>query len=319
MLLTTKALVVVLLLIATGCAATPELTVMEPELTFDELMAEEVAFEATPGFLIHARKRIEAAESMRFEVLTAMNSPLMSLGSEVTPFMTGASVGNRSRWNIDMSAMIGPLAGGLDRNALRMSIITDGPEVYLNAPFFAEIASVTPELAGDPLFATLSNGWGRIDGQEFYGSDLMEQYSAGTDATQLLAVLEATGSTIEGAPIEVRGVPTRAIHANVTWLDLFELSGQDFGSLFDDEAVEVLRSATTDIGVYIDEDALIRRIEYTMDLAVLEQLDPSMAGLDLTIWQRVDYFDFGAAVDIQTPPAVDVTDDFERLLDLVDS
>lgn len=309
-------LLTVLLVVATGCAATPELTVAEPVLTFDEIMAEDLAFEATPQFLSRARLRIEAVESMRFEVLTAMDSSFMSLGSEVKPMMTGEVAGTRARWNIDLSSMMGPLGdGGLNSNNLRMSMIADGTDIYMNAPFFAELGALVPDLANDPLVTTLNTGWGRIDASEFYDSGLMDQYSAGTDATALLAVLEATGATIEGSPTEVRGVPTRVIHANVTWLDLFNLSGQDIGSLVDNDDLDFLRDATTDIGVYVDDDALIRRIEYTMDLGLLADLDPSMAGMDLTIWQRVDYFDFGEPVNITLPPAVDVTNDFERLLD----
>lgn len=308
-----------LLLVATSCAATPELTVFEPAMSFDEMLAEELAFEASPQFLSRARMRIAAVESMRFEVLTSMDSSFMTLGSEVNPMMTGEVSGNRARWNIDMSSMMGPLGGGLNSNNLRMSMIADGADVYMNAPFFAELATVAPELGSDPLIATLNTGWGRIDASEFFDVNLMDQYSAGTDATQLLAVLEATGATIEGSPVEVRGVPTRVIHANVTWLDLFAASGQDLGSIFDDDASEFLSEATTDIAVHLDDDALIRRIEYTMDLGLLAEVDSSMAGLDLTIWQRVDYYDFGAPVNIEIPPAVDVTDDFERLLDFANN
>lgn len=309
-------LLTALVLVATGCAATPDLVVAERPVSFDELMAEDVAFEATPQFLSRARKRIEAVESMRFEVLTAVDSSFISMGSQEQPMMTGEVTGSRSRWDIDLSSMMGPIAGsGLNSKNLRMSVITDGSDVYMNAPFFAELGALVPELNGDPLIATLNNGWGRIDSRKFFDSGLMDQYSAGTDATALLGVLEATGATIEGSPTEVRGVETRVIHANVTWLDLFNLSGQDVGSLFADEDLDRLSGITTDIAVYVDDDALIRRIEYTMDLGALAELDPSMSAIELEIWQRVDYFDFGAPIDIVVPPAVDVTDDFERLLE----
>ena len=64
--------------------------------------------------------------------------------------------------------------------------------------------------------------------------------------------------------------------------------------------LEQLGSDSVPVVVFVDDDGLLRRM--TMDFAM------KVEGEQMSMSMRIDYFDFGADVDVQAPPARDVTD-----------
>lgn len=317
--------VAVCALFASACAATPTVTATRA-LTAEEIAAAEEAarnFEATPAYLARVGGRVQEAQSMRFEVFTAIESSIFDTGSRTSPVMTGERSGFFSRVQIDMGALMGPMLamGGISRSALTMTMVTDGQALYLNAPIFAELVRVEG-IGNEPEFAwvrELAAGWGRVDGDAFGRSDILSDLgmSGGAGATEMLALLDEVGDVLDGGTGEVRGVPVRIAHAQVTVADILRQSGQDLGDAgFGDRELDILRGVTANVAVHVDEDGMARRLEYTLDFDALLADQPEAQNLNLSMWQRVDYFDYGERVDVVVPTVwTDVTDDLEDLLD----
>lgn len=314
-----------LALLSSACAATPTVTATRPVTAAEIAAADEAArnFEPTSAYLARIGGRVERAESMRFEVFTAVDSTLWDTGSRTDPVMSGERSGADSRVQLDMGALMGPVValGGLNRSALTMTMVTDAEALYLNAPVLAELANIEG-IGNEPEFAwvrDLAAGWGRIEGNAFDRSDIMSDLgmSGGAGATEMLALLGSVGAVLDGGAGEVRGVAVRIAHAEVTVADILAQSGADLDDAgFGQSDIDVLRDVSANVAVSVDEDGMIRRLEYTLDFSALVADNPQGRDFDLTMWQRVDYFDFGAPIDILVPTVwTDITDDLEGLLD----
>lgn len=263
---------------------------------------------------------------MRFEVFTSVDTSVFDMGSRTVPVMTGEQVGNRSRIFLDLSGLMGPLAanGGFDRNAMTMTMVTDGDVLYLNAPFLAEMTDLAG-VSSDPDFAWVRElilGWGRLDVGELGGSDVMNDLgvTTGADATDILALLESAGEVLDGGRDDVRGVGVNVVYTNVSIVDVLRASGQDLGDLGVSRSQRgMVEDLNANVAVSVDDEGMVRRVEYTIDFASLLGSDPQAQNMDLTMWQRVDFFDFGTDIDVAVPvTSIDITNDFEDLLDELD-
>ena len=283
-----------------------------------------VAFAATPSFLAYAAEQVEAADSYRFEMFQDIDGGLLSMGSRNTPLMVGATSGNTARIDMDLGSMMGGMAMlGLGNDAdMTMNIIVDSEAMYLNAPFFASIMQLDPNAsAAMPWLDTVASGWGRIDIATLGGDDavgaLGDSFGMGaSDATELLSVLDSVGEVLDGGSSEVRGVPTRVAYATVAFQDLMQASGSsadDFGLPAD--ALDNMLPISVE--VHLDEATRVRRLEYAIDLGSMLSAEESMRGMDMNMWQRIDFTDFGEAVDIVVPVgAPDITAEFAELAEL---
>lgn len=314
---------VCLAVLTTACAASPTVTVTR-EPSAAELAAQAEAdrtFAATPAYLARVKERSSEVDTVRFEVFTHMESPIFDMGSRTSPVITGEQSGERSRIAMDMGELLGPAAavGGFDVNAMTMTTIIDGRVTYLNAPFFAEMMSVGGISSSDyPWVQDLTIGWGRIDASS-NGSSLLSDMgmNAGAGSSEMLELLDRVGNVLDGGADEVRGVPVQVAFAEVSVVDVLEQSGQSMSEMgIRGREAEALEQLSANIAVYIDDEGMVRRLEYNMNLAGITAVDPQAAELDLTMWQRVDFFDHGAQVDIVIPVSwVDITDGFEDLVD----
>lgn len=282
-----------------------------------------VAFAATPTFLAYAAEQVEAADSYRFEMFQEIDGGLLDMGSRNTPLIAGATSGTTARIDMDLGTMMGGMAMlGLGAEGdLTMNMIVDGETMYLNAPFFATFAELDPSMsAALPWLDTVASGWGSIDLAVLGGDDavdaLGDSFGMGAgDATELLSVLSSVGEVLDGGSSEVRGVPTRVAYATVAIQDLMAASGSTADDLglpagAFDQALPI------SVEVHVDDANRVRRLEYFMDLGTLLSAEESMRGMDMSMWQRIDFIDFGEDVDIAVPVGVpDITNDFAQLLE----
>ena len=283
-----------------------------------------VAFAATPSFLAYAADQVEASSSYRFEMFQEFDGGLLSMGSETTPLMTGVISGDTAQMGMDLGSMFGGLPmPGIDANAdMAMNIIVDGETMYLNAPFFASIMQMDPNASlGMPWLDTVASGWGSIDVARLGGDDavgtLGESFGMGTaDASALLDMLESAGDVLDGGTSEVRGVPTNVVYASVSLTDLVAAGGSSMADLdLPTDALDGMPPIS--IEVHIDDANLVRRMEYRMDLSSMMSAEESMRGMDMGMWQRIDFFAFGEVADIAIPVgAPDITDEFAELAEL---
>ena len=176
-----------------------------------------------------------------------------------------------------------------------------GTKLYLRLP---------QELAGPAL----------PGGKPWAGFDLgksLEQAGLGSldftqqqDPAQTLQYLRAASTGVEEAgSATVRGAETtryvgrldfqKALDAGVDKLELpaAEREKARKGMKW---MLDQMGSKTVPFEVFVDEDGLLRRMNMDMSMKI--------AGEQITMAMRMDYFDFGVDVDVEAPPAADVSD-----------
>lgn len=290
-----------LVLLSTGCAATAShTTTWQPSADeLAELAAADSAFEASPGYLARVSSRADLVDTARFELFMTFDASVFTAGSRTEPLMSGAISGGNTRTYIDLGLMSGPFTA-LNDGTMNMTMVTTDQHAYLNAPFLATVAGFTGLAETDLAWTKdLATGWGRLDlGDESFAT-LGDLGLSAFDGDSLVELLENTGNVIDGGSSEVRGVPVRVAHAEVSVLDLLETAVQDVG--LSDSDRDALSQSRANIAVSIDDEGMVRRIEYTIDFAALIEQEPELAGFELKIWQRLDYYDYGEPVDVYVP------------------
>jgi hypothetical protein len=133
------------------------------------------------------------------------------------------------------------------------------------------------------------------------GVDLSQLSGQQNDPTQVLAFLKGAADDVEAVGTEnVRGTETTHYRATVDLRKAIE--GAD--GITDPETferfLEQIDDETVDVDVWIDDDGRARRMEYGMAMQL-----PQGA---VEIESAMDWFDFGTEVDVEPPPADQVTD-----------
>lgn len=139
-----------------------------------------------------------------------------------------------------------------------------------------------------------------------------------TDPTQFLEYLRGAGGAEVVGPEQVRGVATTHYRATVDLEDAIRSAPENqrdalrqamasFGTGTDLDAFEF------PVEVWIDDEGLPRRTRMAFDLGGVGHGGEIPAGANMSF--TMETFDFGTAVDIQPPPADQVTD-MSNLIDL---
>lgn len=166
-----------------------------------------------------------------------------------------------------------------------------------------------------PMMAPTGKEWVRIDASA-YGVDLQAggPGEQGTDATAYLSLLEASGEEVtELGREEVRGVPTTRYRATVDLgVHLAEATPEardDLARVLGPEGLEALAGTAFPLDVWVDDEGLVRRVAATLDLAGAappEAADVVPPGAAISF--DIEYFDFGADVQVDPPPGDQVID-----------
>jgi hypothetical protein len=189
---------------------------------------------------------------------------------------------------MDMSGI--PGAAGMGT----MEAVVDGTVVYMKFP--AEIAA---QLPGGKAWVKLDMATiGDQVGVDF--AQLMQ--TSQSDPTQALQYLQGASDDIEEVDEEqVRGVDTTHYRGTV---DLRRAAAQYEGAQREalESAIELLGTDSTLIDVWIDDDGLARKMHYSIDLTKASNGEVG------TTSYTFEMFDFGVEVDVEPPPADQVTD-----------
>lgn len=157
-------------------------------------------------------------------------------------------------------------------------------------------------------------------GKPWFGVDLaesLEQAGLGgldltrqQDPAQSLQMLRAASTDVkEIGHANVRGVPTTRYAGKLDFrkaldagIDRLELPEAERAKARDgmQALLEQLGAASVPFEVFVDGDGLLRRMTMQMSTKIL--------GQRMSMRMSMDYFDFGVKVDVQAPPAADVTD-----------
>ncbi|MBK9180447.1 MAG: hypothetical protein IPM45_12975 [Acidimicrobiales bacterium] len=269
-----------------------------------------VVVEATARFVREAAGRTEEARTARFVLTYSFTGVPEVAGGELSFWADGAFdlEHGRGRVNIDLSQIADaavasgevPPSAAADLGLVygqRLETIVDGDTVYQRIPLIG---------------AATGKEWIRVDVAQLGGALPGGADQRATDAAAYLDALDGAGTVTEVGREEVRGVPTT--HFAVA-IDPQALAGSDddqasLERILGDEGLESLLASPLPFDTWIDDDGYVRRIAMVVDLSGLALPDvsgqalPAGAVLSFTI----EYFDFGAQVDVSPPPGDQVLD-----------
>ena len=218
---------------------------------------------------------------------------VVDLPKVTTPIEGAVDFAHRATaMTVDLSETLGSMGATGDDATLEQR--TGGTVLYMRSPLLSRAAGIA------------TGKWLKFDLTELAkvkDVDLSQlQEAARNDPRQGLAFLE--GVTQDGVDElghdDVRGVETTRYRAEV---DLEKALSRS-GSVTDREAfkrlVESVGTKTVEVDVWIDGDNRIRRVR----IPYRAPYKTGTAGVTMTL----EYFDFGAKVDVAPPPESDVVD-----------
>ena len=190
-----------------------------------------------------------------------------------------------------MTMDMGDLGAQMGMGKIEMR--TDGTTIYMKMP--AQMKPPTPWVKMDLDTMTGVPGMGQL--QQFNNNDPR----ATMELLRGVADVEEVGSE------EIRG--TQATHYKAT-VDLEKAIAEA-----PEETKKAMRQQFKLLGltempvdVWIDEEGLLRRQEITMDLSNVDTGGAPAGQVPTSMFMRMELFDFGTEVDVEPPPAGQVTD-----------
>ena len=264
---------------------------------------------ATPQFLTESADRTATVESGRFEMsIDVPASTEVPKGFSITGSGAFDLASHRSQTTIDMSGLLDAAKDteGAEMLALfgdgKFDVITDGDVVYVHAGFLSAF------LGGDD-----AKPWVKIPAGQ--GDAVASDVSGGlADATALLALLRDKGATVtDEGQADVNGQSTHHFQATISVADALAAAPAD-SSAKAQELIDQLGTQAGDaalpLDVFVDEQGFVRRMQMTIDGDVFATLvgPDSAAGGPQQMSFTVDFIDLGESVDIQLPPADQVSD-----------
>jgi hypothetical protein len=245
------------------------------------------AVRAAPDAALEAGSgRMEMTMSMTFE------------GQTIELNATGAFAGTQAQIEMDFGAMLEALEGAAGEEAPPgfdepMQIVVDGATMYMRWPFLSMMAGGTE--------------WMSVSAEEMgLASDsLGTGWAATNNPAQMLEMLRgiSSGDIEELGDEEIRGTDTTGYAVTIDLAKAAEQMPDDFRAAFE-QSLEDLSVTTMPMDVWLGDDGLVRRIS----LDAMEMLTDTAGAAELESGQlTMDFFDYGADVEIAIPDASEVT------------
>jgi hypothetical protein len=247
----------------------------------------------------------ERADSARFELdfefeLGGLGDlGLTASGAYDTPAQKARFVLDLGSFAKMMSAFAGSSGApdGLgDPSKWKLEMLLDGTVAYMRMPFLASQLPAGKEWVSLDLAkaAQLAGGAGLGDIQSF---------AKGSDPREVLDYLRSLAGEVTHVGTEdVRGVPTAHYFAVVDWQQVLAAAAKQANEpgLVDQFANFGGTMANIPVDVWVDEDNLLSRM--TMSFSMTEGAQEAAGTL------RLELFDYGKPVNVDTPAAADVVD-----------
>lgn len=242
-----------------------------------------------------AATRTSSVSTLRFSMDLGLQLPTSPAAVHLTASGAVDGAGKRLSLTMDFSRLAA--ISGDDRSVPgRMTLLLDGPSMYLSAP--ALTRALPP-----------GKTWARVDldrAASALGTDVTALTSGQTDPRTSLAQLRKAGNVVRIGPQRVDGVP--AVRYSVlldTRAGLDRLHGalrREAEAALDRLEASGHRYVPAD--AWVDGDGYLRRFRVTM---------PDYLGPGSSFTMSMDLFGFGSDVRIATPPAEAVEDVTDRL------
>lgn len=237
---------------------------------------------AVDATLAEGSARLEATTEIE-DLVGAGDEPLLAEAEGLVDFE-----GRTSSLAIDLASVLEGLGlPGLEGEVESRSV---GDDRWLRSPFFNTVLGVPTEW----LLLDVGPADGQAAGVSQLGALIGNDP---TDQLRLLAGIDPD-SVEEAGEEDVRGESTTRYTATIdpeTVLDGVPESDRERLA----PLVEQLGTGPVDVEVWLDDDGRIRRLATTVPLP------PAAGGGQANV--RLDLFDFGVDVDVEAPPAEDVT------------
>lgn len=196
----------------------------------------------------------------------------------------------RGSMTMDLGALGAQMGGG------KIEMITDGTILYMKMPNAAAMGVTTP--------------WVKMDLEKMGGAAGMGQLSQlnNNDPSRTLDMLRGVSDDVEEVGTEdVRGTSTTHYKATIDLEKALAETPED-GREALQQQVQTLGTTTLPVDVWIDDEGLLRRQEVTMDLSNADTGGAPAGATPTSMFMRMEMFDFGAEVNVEPPPANQVTD-----------
>src|SRR5262245_51868796 len=217
---------------------------------------------------------------------------------------------HRSQTSIDMSGLIEAAKDTEGSEMLGLfgdgtfQIITDADAVYVHAGFLSAF------LGGDD-----AKPWVKIPADE--GDAVASDVAGGlADATALLDLLRDQGATVtDEGQADVNGQSTHHFQASISVADALAAAPKDRSEkaqqFIDQFGAGGVDDVSLPLDVFVDDQGLVRRMQVTVAGDAFATFAGHYAGQKDGSEQftfTIDFLDLGESVDIQLPPADQVTD-----------
>jgi hypothetical protein len=260
--------------------------------------------------------------------------------------ITGEVDGETSSMVLDMGPMMDDLPPGESVDGdLTMTMVTDGEAMYVQAPLFGTLAEMAlsegatrSDLGPLAALAELDEGeWGRVDLEGLTMAEVAQTTGAQGVSADVFLDMAADGEDVEDLGTEdIRGVETRGLGATSTFEDMILAQGVTLDEFRDqfptgvpgeiseeelDTVIDAMLDLEIPLEVWVDDDDNVRRVTFALDMTELmsglAELDPSAAGVEMSMDMSMDLFDYGdESIQIEVPTeSTDVTDEFLELME----
>jgi hypothetical protein len=240
--------------------------------------------------LASAPDKVKAANSSKFSFSITVDSDQLSNALTIPGDGEFNYADNAGKVTMDYTDVLS--AAGQSGNG-EMEIIAMGTTYYINWPLFSKALNAsTPWISFDLT---------KLD--EITGIDVSSLKSVNQgDPSQTLVYLKAVGSVEDQGTEDIDGVSTTKYHAVI---DLDRIAAQaDPGQRAAVRAsVKTMKDtygiSELPIDVWIDDQGLPRQLSY--------QIDATVQGQKVTTSLKMNFSDYGVDVNVQAPPASQVT------------
>jgi hypothetical protein len=245
-----------------------------------------------------AQERIALAATKTQDAGTARMAMKMDmLGGAQDVSVTAEGVADFASQKVAMTMDLGAL--GEQAGMGKMEMVSEGTTVYMKFPNHKQLG--------------LPTAWLKMDLEKMAGLEGMESLSQmNNDPSQSLEMLRGVSDEIEEVGTEdVRGTSTTHYKADINvdkaLAEMPEEARASFKRVYADLGVQTLPAE-----LWLDDEGLLRRQKVTVDMSKAKGAAAAGPQAPTEMVMDIEFYDFGAEVDAEPPPASEVTD-FDQL------
>ncbi|MGH2684448.1 MAG: hypothetical protein ACRDJP_03160 [Actinomycetota bacterium] len=212
---------------------------------------------------------------------------------------------------MDMSALFDQVGGTAEERAQfeqifaggRLEIVAQGTTLYMRMPFLAQMFGSDKQWISMDLTAMGGAGAGAIPGLGSAG--------AGNPAAMLESLRGVSDDIVEVGSEDVRGVATTHLRGTLDTQKALEQVPEAQRAQVEQALSQLGGGRAIPYDVFVDDDGLVRRFAIDLSDIIGEAGGAAAAGAAGSI--TLDFFEFGAPVEIVVPPAGEVFDATEEM------